>query len=295
VLAIDFDLEAPGIGTMLLNRQELPKFGTLDYLVENGLSGIDEAFIADLNGDSILGSAGGRVTVIPAIGQATINNPADALSKISRAYLEDIGEDGYIASLSDQLLEMVSLFEKTGAYDIVLVDVRAGLHETTAAAILGLGAEVLLFGSDQPQTFLGYNLLLAHLARFPIQAEDDWRDRLRFVHAKASDSARKRASADERFLQLYDLIVQTPPDSGSTEPLNADDFDLVWEDELVDLSLIDPFEAPSIIHILDDMRYRDFDPVSDDTLLDSASYGGTFKELLEYADMMIDYSEPSQL
>ena len=52
VLAVDFDLEAPGIGTMLLDEQELPPFGTLDYLVENGISGIDNAFVADLAGNS---------------------------------------------------------------------------------------------------------------------------------------------------------------------------------------------------------------------------------------------------
>src|SRR5262249_42871601 len=46
VLAVDFDLEAPGIGTMLLNEDQLPLYGSLDYLVENGLSGIDRNFMS---------------------------------------------------------------------------------------------------------------------------------------------------------------------------------------------------------------------------------------------------------
>ena len=206
VLAIDFDLEAPGIGSMLLKQEELPMFGTLDYLVENSLSGIDQLFIADLAGGSYLGAEGGRVTVVPAIGKATIDNPANALGKIARAYIEDTKADGTNYSLSEQFGEMVHTFEATGAYDVILVDARAGLHETTAAALLALGGDTLLFGMDQPQTFIGYRLLLAHLAQFSVNVADDWRQRLYFVHAKAADSAAKQAAANERFMELYKII-----------------------------------------------------------------------------------------
>ena len=57
-----------------------------------------------------------------------------------------------------QFHEMIDRFENSGAYDVILVDARAGLHETTAAAILAIGGDVLLFGLDHPQTFLGYKL-----------------------------------------------------------------------------------------------------------------------------------------
>ena len=60
VLAIDLDLEAPGIGAMLINPDAMPKYGTLDYLVENGISGIDEDFMENAKGMSFLGAGGGR-------------------------------------------------------------------------------------------------------------------------------------------------------------------------------------------------------------------------------------------
>lgn len=289
VLAIDFDLEAPGIGSMLLKEKELPKFGTLDYLVENGLSGVDSLFIADLAGGSYLGAEGGRVTVVPAIGKSTIDNPANALGKIARAYLEDPKPDGTNSSLSEQFREMVQTFEATGAYDVILVDARAGLHETTAAAILALGGDTLLFGMDQPQTFIGYKLLMAHLAQFPVNGDDDWRERLYFVHAKASDSIVKRVAADERFMELYNVFA--PRQTETTTPnqrLTVDDFKLEWDEKIIALEEDEGFTPPSILRFLDDARYHDFDPLLEQSLLASDTYSVTYKSLLDYIDAIVD-------
>lgn len=295
VLAVDFDLEAPGIGTMLLDERELPRFGTLDYLVENSVSGIDNTFMADLAADSFLGAEGARITVVPAIGRCTVDNPGDALSKIARAYLEDPRADGTVATLSEQLREMIERFEAEGAYDVVLVDARAGLHETTAASILALGGDVLLFGIDHPQTFLGYRLLMGHLARFPADVEDDWRERLRFVHAKASDSPAARAAAAERFTALYNMVAPQPPETQEiVEPLTADDFDLGWEEQAKDVTYLEAFTPPPVLPILDDARYRSFDPVSDRNLLALPTYSTTFEALLDYTDMIVDAIEPGE-
>ena len=278
VLAVDFDLEAPGLGTMLLDEKELPRFGTLDYLVENGLSGIDDEFVANLAGDSFVGAGGARVTVIPAIGRSTIENPRNALDKLARAYLEDPRVDGPAITLSEQFREMIERYERTEAYDVVLVDARAGLHETSAAAILGLGADILLFGIDHPQTFLGYSLLMAHLARFPIDPDDDWRDRLTFVNARASDSQKARKEAEEHFRALYDLV--SPP--AAPEPpalsLTANDFDVTWDENANDEIDVKSFEPPPILHILDDTRYRDFNPLLDNTLLESWDLRSYFRK-----------------
>src|SRR6056297_1972842 len=139
VLTVDLDFEAPGLGATLLKPEELPTYGVVDWLVENGLSGTDSTFRADCIGMS---SLLGGVSVVPAFGSRTLAHPADALAKIARASLEDM-RDGIAFSLRDQLQEMLESLEATGDYDIVLIDGRAGLHETTAAPVLGLGAKVL--------------------------------------------------------------------------------------------------------------------------------------------------------
>jgi cellulose biosynthesis protein BcsQ len=287
VLAVDFDLEAPGIGTMLLAERELPPFGTLDYLVENGLSGIDDSFMSDLAGASFIGSEGARVTVVPAIGRRTVDNPGNAIAKLARAYLEDPMGDGEPISLSGQFRQMIERFEQTSAYDVVLIDARAGLHETTPSAILALGGEVLFFGVDHPQTFLGYRLLMATLGKFPVDTEDDWRERLHFVNAKASDSTKVREGAVERFSSLYEPIIpsntaaQTAP-----EPLTADDFNIEWDDSAE--VEVEVFSPPPVLHVLDDARYRDFNPISDIDLLSSRTYEATFESLINYFDSVVE-------
>ncbi|SDH21660.1 AAA family ATPase [Janthinobacterium sp. YR213] len=306
VLAIDFDLEAPGIGTMLLNEKELPRFGTLDYFVESGISGIDNEFIADISGESYLGARGGRVTVVPAIGKETLANPENALGKIARAYIDSSDEDGTPNGLTEKLISLVTRFEDTGAYDIVLIDARAGLHETTAAAILGLGGDVLLFGTDQPQTFIGYKLLMAHLARFPIDLENDWRSNLRFVHAKSSDSPENQKYAAERFESLFSVVDDSvnekkkhsdreyldPSDemyyTNNEVELTEFDFETEWLQDESDVDRESSFSAPSTLHVLDDGRYRDFDPLSDKKLLASSTFYASFGELIEYVDEIMD-------
>lgn len=296
VLAIDFDLEAPGIGTMLLAQDQLPPYGTLDYLIENSISGIDSDFMTDLSGDSFLGAYGARVTVVPAIGKRTVDNPADALSKISRAYLEDPGVDGPPLSLTDQFNSMIERLESSKAYDVILIDARAGLHESTAAAILGIGAEVLLFGIDHPQTFLGYRLLMAHLGRLKINPEDDWRDRIRFVNAKALSSSKAQSIASEHFNSLYEIVA--PRLSGPlelTERLTANDFELGWLEESNDQLDIIGFTPPAILHVLDDPRFRHFDPVTNPDVLTPAAYSESFNPLIDYADQLIDEIEFGEL
>lgn len=83
VLALDLDLEAPGLGPMLVNDDSLPEFGVLDALVENGLSDLDDRFLADLTAPSLLAGRTGRIDIVPVIGRRSLNNPADVLAKIA--------------------------------------------------------------------------------------------------------------------------------------------------------------------------------------------------------------------
>jgi Mrp family chromosome partitioning ATPase len=290
VLAIDFDLEAPGIGTMLLNKRELSEFGTLDYFVESGLSNVDEQFLGNLSADSFLGAFGARVTVVPAIGTRTLISPENALAKIARAYLEVPQESGPAKTLTEQLRELLAAFEGAGAYDAVLIDSRAGLHETAASVILGIGAEVLFFGLDQPQTFQSYRLLMGHLARFSVEPDEDWRERLCFVHAKAPDSQNEREEAAARFNSLYDPLLKETTLVSAPEYLTADDFALEWEDE-EQLDAASEFEKPPILYVLEDDRYRSFDPISNRKILDAPLYTASFNSVLEYVDSILGLEE----
>jgi ATPases involved in chromosome partitioning len=286
VLTIDFDLEAPGIGSMLLQEDELPQFGSLDFLVESQVGGFDDDVIKDMIGSSSLGAAGGRVDVIPAIGKSTLDHPENALAKIARAYLEMPSDaDATPITIGGKLRKLVHFCAATERYDVILVDSRAGLHETTAAAMLALGGDLLLFGTNQPQTFQGYSLLFAHLAGFAPNSQKTLLDKITFIHAKAGRSDRAKQDAERKFQEIY-RIIGTPSRSenaGAMTDLGENDIELVWDESEVEGILEEPFDC-QVLHVADDTLYHDFDPLIKGELLDISSYKDTFSEIIAFLD-----------
>lgn len=287
VIAIDMDLEAPGLGNMLLSPDTLPEFGLLDYFVESEAGGdIDEQFFADMVGPSWLADGRGRVDVIPAIGKRSLLNPANVLAKLARAYLGGSPLSKSL-SFSDHMRLLVERFADPLRYDAILVDARAGLHETTAAAITGLGAEVLFFGLDEPQTFAGYELLFAHLATLSESPVNEWRSHLHVIQSKAPNDSRRR----EKFSQKMGSLVhkysprEIPTDVDLDWSSLKDTFEVEWSKDhsmAVD-SLLDAEPPSSVLAILDSDQFRSFDPVANRDLLSEPSYLLPFSQLLEMA------------
>jgi MinD-like ATPase involved in chromosome partitioning or flagellar assembly len=294
VLAIDLDLEAPGLGNMLLAPASLPEFGLLDYLVEKHVGIIDDDFFSDLIGPSWLGAHVGRIDVIPAIGKRSLASPGNALAKIARAYLTSIdSENNEIIGFSEKISMLLSRVAKPVDYDVVLIDSRAGLHETAAAAVIGLGAEVLLFGIDQPQTISGYELLLSHLATLP-HTENDWRDRLNIVHAKAAINT----SASNNFTEKMKLMMQNylwPETEVETIPENlselSDEFETEWEEPDGPIKIAEVSSSASTMIILDSQRFQNFDPLSNQGVLEEKVYTEIFSEFLDGIDRILKINE----
>jgi hypothetical protein len=275
---------------MLLDEGTTPDFGMVDALVENGISDIDDSFLADMVGPSSLADRNGRIDVVPAFGRRSIANPADVLGKLSRAYAEDIRDDGTVATLMDQVRDLVDRLVAYGQYDAVLVDARAGLHETTASAVLGLGAEVFLFGLDEPQTFQGYDFLLGHLALVAPPHSDvlrDWMDRITMVQGKAPGDPRERLAFGEHCRALFDRSGLLPPRQlQNIVTLPGGEFSKVpWEEDTsaseVDLSELDGGYIVRVIAILEDQRYKNFAPMGRKDLLRSDFYRSSYQELLQ--------------
>lgn len=298
VLAIDMDLEAPGLGNMLLPDGTLPKFGLLDYLVESGLLPVDDDFYVDLVASSWLGGGKGRVDVVPAIGQSSLNNPANVLAKIARAYLDggvqvgsDHGSEG-LSSFMDRMRALIDRLADPYSYDVVLIDARAGLHETTATAVVGLGAEVLFFGLDQPQTFAGYELLFAHLAEFQSVVDSDWYSRINFVQAKASNIVAQKDIFAQKIGDLATRYFLPPVQVVNTDLASLkDSFDVEWADipESETILVGDDSKLP-ICAILNDSRFNEFNPLADRDSLVERVYSATYGDFLAAIVTMVDNS-----
>jgi hypothetical protein len=275
VLVVDLDLEAPGLGEILIDPADRSRYGALDWYVEAGLSEIDDPFLDDLVAPSRLRIGNGLIDVVPAVGTVSDTYPANVLAKLSRAYLGSSGDAGPSTFLEQTRLLIDRLAERR-SYDAILVDARAGLNETTAAAMLGLGADVLLFGLDAPQTFPANRFLLAHLGRFS-RDTDDWLSRLKVVHAKASaDEEDQKRFRDRNFDVFDELLYRDVPlvDEADQDPEGVTQPEFSLDDR----------DAPHYAWVvLSDANYTRFDPLAEPRLVGEGFYRRTFDHFLTQA------------
>lgn len=288
VLVIDLDIEAPGVGNLLLDDERLPRFGVVDYLIENGIGGIADSYLSDFIGTSSLtASSGGRVDVMPALGRESVDHPTNTLAKLARAMIEDVDAEGASISFAQKLSGMVERFTKTSSYDVVLLDTKAGLSEVAAPAILSLGASILLFGTAQRQTIQGYEALFAALNMLAGRDRAEgrpasWRLMFKSVYAKASlddhTAQRHRDNLYDLFADnLYDEDVEGPPD------VDAVSFDI--DDPVAPhWPLIIPFAQ----------GFVDFDPVFTETQLTAGFYEQTYRQFLNGIDTLIASTETAE-
>ncbi|MEN4081614.1 AAA family ATPase [Serratia marcescens] len=291
VLAIDMDLEAPGLGNMLLTEKTLPKYGLLDFFVEKNVSKVNGSSYIDMVSSSWISSGKGRVDVIPALGESSFNNPENVLGKIARSYLSTTDCAGNNFSFIDYMDILVDKFSDPTRYDVILIDARSGLHETTASAMVGLGANIFCFGVDQPQTFAGYDLLFSHLSIFN-NIDPSWLNRFNFVQAKASDGQDKRdLFAQKMEAKIASYFSKKEADVDINVASLKDTFEVEWDDtESVELITEEIDVINPIISILDDSRFSDFDPISNRDILTSNFYDVTFKLLLERVRSILEES-----
>lgn len=214
VLAIDLDLEAPGLGSLLLD--ELPDYGVVDWLAEALVGQPDSTFLRDcLARSAVAKESAGVVQVMPAFGRRTRNY----VPKVGRVFFPALLPDGTEQGLADRLATLVRLAgEQDEAPDVVLLDARAGLQDIGAAAVTQLGAEVFLFARDEPQGWDAYRLLFEHLAKSKGVAygmqDDDLRWRMKMVAAQIDKTEGALSSwveaSYDAWSALYDDEGKTP-------------------------------------------------------------------------------------
>lgn len=253
VLCIDLDLEAPGLGQILLPSDSTPEFGALDWLAERAIQGAAGILpkISNLVGTSPLGRRVGRIDVIPAFGQRCLTTPGTVLGKLSRSLVETF-EDGAMVTFGARVAELITRACEARAYDAVLIDARAGLSEISAAPLLVLGADILLFMADSNQSFATYSALLTYVQRFaPAHREaDDWRFRLKTVRGRVANPG--DAIATTRFLdRIANVFAESLYDeTGDQADLNAFNF------------APDDVDAPHYpVSIVFDPRFQTYEPL----------------------------------
>jgi MinD-like ATPase involved in chromosome partitioning or flagellar assembly len=214
VLIFDLDLESPGISSSLLGN-ELPKYGVVDWFVEDAV-GNPAPIIADLQKASPLQEdLPGSITVVPAYGTET----GDYLPKLGRSYLERNAQ-GY-KPWTDRLKELVQANEthyqaiNGQPPDVVLYDSRTGLHDSSAALVLAMGANTLMFAVNTEQTWRAYRFLFSHWQNHPnIQ---DFYDKLWIIGAlipETENVAYIEGLRDSSYTLFDETIYRSPAVTG---------------------------------------------------------------------------------
>lgn len=187
VLAVDLDLESPGLGALLQDNEKLPEYGLVDYLAESAV-GNEEGLDLVVKSTAVQVGGNGEVWVAPAWGRS--RDGYDYLAKLNRAYLDLPVRDhpgerpvGLAGRLEAAVLSCEREVARLSRWpDVVLLDSRAGIHDIAAIAITQLADLSLLFGSDSAPTWNGYRELFKQWGQVPERARAI-RERLRMVAA----------------------------------------------------------------------------------------------------------------
>lgn len=237
VLVLDLDLESPGVGITLLG-ESLPRLGVVDWFVEDAV-GQGELVLPNMVAESELGlTTSGKLVVVPCFGTDTgfrgvdirPDDQGDYLPKLGRVYFER-GPKGH-ESWPDRLRRLVCALEEQEQPDVVLLDSRTGLHSASAALILAMGADTLMFAVDTRQTWAAYRFLFEHWRSHPDVR--DFRDRLWVI---GSMVPRKDAETyveglrDGAYKLFWETLYDQPPDASedNTDPSSVFNFQLTDE------------------------------------------------------------------
>lgn len=207
VLVLDLDLESPGLSSTLLPQDRMPKYGIVDWLVED-LVGNSDPVLGSMYASSNL-SRDGQIYVVPAHGL----DHGEYISKLGRVWMSKNLNDGSREVWSSRLNRLLAQLEKEISPDVILIDSRSGIDEIASACITDMGANlVLLFALEGVQTWNGYRMLFEQWQRSGIA--DDIRTRLQVVGAIVPETDRVlytnelRESSYSAFLDtLYDEIA----------------------------------------------------------------------------------------
>ena len=233
ILVVDLDLEAPGIAGLLLRPESLPDLGVIDWLVATNLrehGEHDGRLAGTCIAESPLTAGRGAVDVIPALGTAASGAPWGVVPKLGRALVDHPLSGALFHQRIRRLIE-AACDAGPRRYDVVMVDARAGLAESSAAALIGLGAHNLCFGIDAEATFEGYRYLFSYLSGVAGASDGNshWCKSFRIVHAKAQPGSEARRAFRDRTYEVFVDEVYEPDDGCGA--LSKEPFSFDYEDE----------------------------------------------------------------
>lgn len=161
VLAIDTDIEAPGLASLFLDDGDIQN-GTVDYLLEAGLEEVSiniSGIVRQLTSPILREDIPGEMFIIPA---GTIDQ--NYLQKLARIDYQDTVPNNMKRQLCGMIEAAVQAISGVCRIDYVLLDSRAGFHDMGGVITAQIPQGIVLFGKDSRQSWQGLNLVLRAIA-----------------------------------------------------------------------------------------------------------------------------------
>lgn len=196
VFVLDFDLDAPGAGTLISPDEHPPSKGVVDFLIESPIVGsLDMAdYVHRVRRAALVGDRGGEITVLPA---GTVD--ADYLAKLSRLDLEVRRSAHPLSGLLEHIRGLRP--------DWILVDSRAGLSTSAGIVLNGIAHGHVLFGTSSHQSQIGLTEVIRHLGEERIIRNLSQAHCL-FVHAMVVDVFEVEKAQRAQFDQWLEGVLQ---------------------------------------------------------------------------------------
>jgi hypothetical protein len=219
VLVLDFDLEAPGVGSLLLPPDMISGPGVVDFLLESialGPGALDiSEFHRACDDHGIVGD-GEPIQVVPA---GVVDDWY--LEKLARVNYEYLYRSAREHSLQNSPLH--NLFKSLRGSlkpDIVLVDSRAGFHDLGGLSLSGIAHLQVLFGLASSQSWAGLSLAVSHLGKDMVLSGGKQRA-CAIVQAMAPPYGRTReeeiSTFRERSFRAFSENYYNPADAADAE------------------------------------------------------------------------------
>lgn len=214
VLAIDTDIEAPGLASLFFDERQI-QLGTVDFFLESSATGrgaIDMThYLKPVNDPKLTEGMAGNIYIIPA-GKVDDHY----VQKLGRIDYQDIVENGMRDHLS-WLIESATNFIQSNGYplDYILLDARAGFHDMGGVVTAHLPHGAVLFGKNNAQSWNG----LKQVVKTLVSTQSDPLP-IAIVASMSGDSGTQRELFKSRAYTLCSEIYYPPDD---VPGINAED------------------------------------------------------------------------
>lgn len=242
-VVIDFDLEAPGVGSSLQPIQGVtPGLGVLEFLLDFPVAPAGSLDIGEFYhqcDDRKIIKDGEPIYVVP-------SGEVDKwyLEKLARVNYEYLYQTAGTDTSSSPLHALLKLLRGKLNPDVFLVDSRAGFHDLGGLSLSGIAHFQVLFGLDSLQSWDGISLAVAHLGKDMVQSDKVQRD-CAIVHSMVSPNASIREKQLQRFKEkafqvfcdnYYDSADSTAGEWPVPDPESAESphfpFVLTWNEQV---------------------------------------------------------------